>query len=59
VVHALSLKIEFKISTARRVCVFSPKMALLKLVHPLKIFRHAKFHGPTLTGESFSSTSDV
>jgi hypothetical protein len=28
----------------------------LKVVHHLKIYRHAKFHGSTLTGESFVST---
>jgi hypothetical protein len=34
-------------------------MALLKVVHPLKIYQHTKFHGPTLTGASFASTSGV
>jgi hypothetical protein len=33
--------------------LFLTKMVLLKVVHPLK-----KFHGPTLTGASFASTSE-
>jgi hypothetical protein len=32
-------------------------MALLKVVHPMKIYENAKFYGPTLTGASFASTS--
>jgi hypothetical protein len=35
------------------------KMVLLKVVHPLKIYQYTQFHGPTLTGSSFASTSDV
>jgi hypothetical protein len=35
------------------------KMALLKVVNPLKIYQYTKFHGPTLTGASFASTSEV
>jgi hypothetical protein len=35
------------------------KVFLLKVVRPLKIYQHTKFHGPTLTGEIFASTSDV
>jgi hypothetical protein len=31
----------------------------LKLVHPLKLYQHTKFHGPTLTGVSFASTLEV
>jgi hypothetical protein len=31
-------------------------MAFLKVVHPMKIYENAKFHGPTLTGASFAST---
>jgi hypothetical protein len=34
-------------------------MVLLKVVHPLKIYQYTKFHGPTLTGASFASTSEV
>jgi hypothetical protein len=29
-------------------------MVLLKVIHPLKIYQHTEFHGPTLTGASFS-----
>jgi hypothetical protein len=33
---------------------FQPaKMVSLKVVHPLKIYQHTKFHGPTLTDASF------
>jgi hypothetical protein len=35
------------------------KMVLLKVVQPLKIYQYTKFHGPTLNGESFASTSEV
>jgi hypothetical protein len=35
------------------------KMVLLKDVDPLKIYQYTKFHGPTLTGASFASTSEV
>jgi hypothetical protein len=35
------------------------EMVLLKVVHPLKIYQYTKFHGPTLTGASFASTSEV
>jgi hypothetical protein len=35
------------------------KKALLKVVNPLKIHQYTKFHGPTLTGASFASTSEV
>jgi hypothetical protein len=34
-------------------------MLLLKVVHPLTTYKHKKFHGTTLTGASFASTSDV
>jgi hypothetical protein len=30
-------------------------MVLLKVVHPLKLYRNTKFHGPTLSGASFAS----
>jgi hypothetical protein len=30
-------------------------MILLKVVHPLKLYRNTKFHGPTLSGASFAS----
>jgi hypothetical protein len=39
--------------------VFDKKMVLLKVVHPLKIYQHTKFHGPTLTDATFASTSEV
>jgi hypothetical protein len=35
------------------------KMVLLKVVHPLKIYEYTTFHGPTLTGASLASTSEV
>jgi hypothetical protein len=38
---------------------FFTKMAWLKVVLPLKIYQHAKFYGPVLTGESFAPTSGV
>jgi hypothetical protein len=34
-------------------------MVSLKVVHPLKIYQHTKYHGPTLTGASFASISEV
>jgi hypothetical protein len=39
--------------------LFLTKMGLLKVVHPFKIYQYTKFHGPTLTGASFASTSEV
>jgi hypothetical protein len=33
-------------------------MVLLKVFHPLKIYQHTKFHGPTLTGSNFAFTSE-
>jgi hypothetical protein len=30
-----------------------------KNFHPLKIYQYTKFHGPTLTGAIFASTSEV
>jgi hypothetical protein len=38
---------------------FFAKEVSLKVVHPLKICHNTKFHGPTLTGDSFTSTSKV
>jgi hypothetical protein len=38
---------------------FLAKMALLKVVHPLKIYQNTKFHDRTLTGASLASTSKV
>jgi hypothetical protein len=35
------------------------KMVKLKVVYPLKIYQCIKFHGPTLTGANFASTSEV
>jgi hypothetical protein len=35
------------------------KCCLIKIVHRFKIYQHTKFHGPTLTGASFASTSEV
>jgi hypothetical protein len=50
---------EFNIQTAAMFVFFLTKMVLLKVVHPLKIYQYKKFHGPTLSGASFASTSDV
>jgi hypothetical protein len=41
------------------VFLFSAKVVLLKVVHPQKIYQHTKFHGPTFTGKTFASTSEV
>jgi hypothetical protein len=34
-------------------------LVLLKVVHPLKIYQHTKFHGPTLAGARSASTSEA
>jgi hypothetical protein len=39
--------------------LFFAKVIILKVVHPLKIYQNAKFHGLLLTGASFASTSGV
>jgi hypothetical protein len=39
--------------------VLFDKNGLIKIVHPLKIYQYIKFHVPTLTGASFTSTSEV
>jgi hypothetical protein len=49
----------FNIQTAAMFFFFITKMVLLKVVHPLEIHQYTKFHGPTLTGASFASTSEV
>jgi hypothetical protein len=33
--------------------------ALLKVVHPLIIYQHTKFHGPILTGANFAYTLEI
>jgi hypothetical protein len=35
------------------------KSGLLKVVHPLKVYQHTKFHGLLLTGARLASTSEV
>jgi hypothetical protein len=35
------------------------KVIFLKVVSPLMIFQHTKFHGVTLTGTVFTSTSEI
>jgi hypothetical protein len=35
------------------------KIALLKVVHPLKIYHNTKFSGPTLSDANFAITSEV
>jgi hypothetical protein len=32
---------------------------VIKVVYPLKFYHYTKFHGPTLNGVSFASTSEV
>jgi hypothetical protein len=49
----------FNIQTAAVFVFFWQKMVLLKVVHPLKIYQYTKFNGPTLTGASFASISEV
>jgi hypothetical protein len=39
--------------------LFLTKMVSLKVVHPVKIYQYTIFHGPTLTGASFASASEV
>jgi hypothetical protein len=61
-VHKLSPQNKLLILTFKRppcLYFFLTKMVLLKVVHPLKIYQYIKFHGPTLTGASFASTSEV
>jgi hypothetical protein len=38
---------------------FFIKIVLLKVNYPLKICHHTQFHGSTLTGASFATTSEV
>jgi hypothetical protein len=49
----------FNFQTAAMFVFFFTKMVLPKVVHRLKIYQYTKFHGPTLTGASFASTSEV
>jgi hypothetical protein len=50
----------FKIQTAAMFVFFVfDKNGLLKVIHCLKIYQYTKLHGPTLTGASFASTSEV
>jgi hypothetical protein len=35
------------------------KTVLTKVIHPLKICQHTKFHSPVLTGTIFASISEV
>jgi hypothetical protein len=50
----------FNIQTAAMfVFLVFDKNGLLKVVHPLNIDQYTKFHGPTLTGASFASTTEV
>jgi hypothetical protein len=62
-VHELSPQNKIWILTFKRppcsYFLFLTKMVLLKVAHPLKIYQYTKFHGPTLTGASFASTSEV
>jgi hypothetical protein len=41
------------------VFMFLTKIISLKVVHHLKIYQYIKFHGLSLTGASFASTSEV
>jgi hypothetical protein len=50
----------FNIQTAAMFVFFVfDKNDLIKVVLPLKIYQYANVHGPTLTGASFVSTSEV
>jgi hypothetical protein len=50
----------FNIQTAAMFVFFVfDKNGLIKVVHTLKIYQYTKFHGPTLTGAGFASTSEV
>jgi hypothetical protein len=55
------IKCEFLLSTANRLRIFwyFAIVILLKFFHPLKICQHTKFHGSTVTGTIFASTSEV
>jgi hypothetical protein len=35
------------------------KVILLKIVLPLKIYQHTKFHGPMLTGASYACITEI
>jgi hypothetical protein len=54
-------KYEFKLSNALhiRMFCFSQKSVLWRVVHPLKLYKHIKLHGPTLTDASFIPTSEM
>jgi hypothetical protein len=62
-VHELSPQNKLWILTFKRppcsYFLFLTKTVLLKVVHPLKIYQYTTFYGPTLTGTSLASTSDV
>jgi hypothetical protein len=55
------IKQVFQFSTVRnvRISSFIAKVVLIKVVYPLNICQHTKFHGPTLTGTSSASNSVV
>jgi hypothetical protein len=57
----LKIKYEFNVSVALKVHIFwfFTKVVSSEVVHPVKIYQHAKFHGPVLTGASFAFTSEV
>jgi hypothetical protein len=38
---------------------FIVKMILLNVIRPLKVYQNIKYHGPTLTEGSFTTTSEV
>jgi hypothetical protein len=57
-------KCGFLISAARHVPIFvlfffPTKVILLKVVHPAKIYQHTKLYGPTSTGETSASPSEI
>jgi hypothetical protein len=41
------------------VYLVSHKSYLIKIAQPFNIYRHRKYRGPTLTGASFVSASEV
>jgi hypothetical protein len=49
----------FNIQTAAMFVLFVfDKNGLIKSCYPLKVYQYTKFHGPTLTGAGFASTSE-
>jgi hypothetical protein len=54
-----TMNFSFKLPPCPYIFLFFTKMVILKVVNPLKFYPFSKFHGPTFTGASFASTSEV